>query len=200
MIELPAAITEQRVIAVARSQDEESAPELASALRAGGLGILEITVEAGRGVEAIAAIAGRSTLVGAGTVTTKEQASEAVDAGASFLVSPHLDPELLDWARAEDVPMIPGVFTPTEVHTAIVAGAVALKVFPAHLGGPQMVKTILGPYPDVALIPTGGVDASSARAYLEAGAVAVGVGGWLTGGKDLEQVTARARALASIID
>lgn len=200
MIELPSAITGQRIIAVARGQNESSAPELASALHAGGLGVLEITVEGDRGIEAIAAIAGGSILVGAGTVTNLEHASAAVDAGASFLVSPHFDEELLVWSRSKGVPMIPGVFTPTEIHAAISTGAVAVKVFPASLGGPQLVKTLLGPYPEVALIPTGGVDATNAGAYLEAGAVAVGVGGWLTGSSDLEEVTRRAKVLASITD
>jgi 2-dehydro-3-deoxyphosphogluconate aldolase/(4S)-4-hydroxy-2-oxoglutarate aldolase len=199
MIELPSAITEQRIIAVARSQNERTVPELASALHAGGLGVLEITVERAQGVEAIAAISGGSTLVGAGTVTTLEKASAAVDAGASFLVSPHLDEDLLEWSRSKGVPLVPGAFTPTEIQTAISAGAPAVKLFPAHLGGPQLVKTLLGPHPDLALIPTGGVDASNAGAYLEAGAVAVGVGGWLTGSPDLEEVTRRARMLASIL-
>jgi 2-dehydro-3-deoxyphosphogluconate aldolase/(4S)-4-hydroxy-2-oxoglutarate aldolase len=200
MIELPSPITEQRVIAVARDQDEKSASELAAALAAGGLAVLEITVEGRRGIEAIAAIAGGSILVGAGTVTTVDQASAAVAAGASFLVSPHLDLQLADWARAEGVPFVPGGFTATEIHTAVEAGAPAVKVFPAHLGGPDMVKALHGPYPDIALIPTGGVDDSNAGAYLKAGAVAVGVGGWLTGVNDLEEVTRRARALASIPD
>lgn len=195
---LPEAVLEQRVIAVARGQDASSALHLATALQAGGLNVLEITVEGGKGIEAIAAVADGSAVVGAGTVTTVEQASAAVDAGASFLVSPHLDEKLVTWARSREVPFVPGVFTPTEIHTALAAGASVVKLFPASLGGPSLVKAILGPYPDLAVIPTGGVDDRNARAYLDAGAVAVGIGGWLTGGTDLGVVTTRARVLASI--
>jgi 2-dehydro-3-deoxyphosphogluconate aldolase / (4S)-4-hydroxy-2-oxoglutarate aldolase len=198
MIELPDAITEQRIIAVARGQDEATAPRLAGALHAGGLTVLEITVEEEGGIEAIAALAGGPIQVGAGTVTTSDQASAAVDAGASFLVSPHLDEELLAWARSRGIPFIPGVFTPTEIHTALEVGVPAVKLFPASVGGPQLLKALLAPYPNLAVIPTGGVDDSNARAYLEAGAAAVGVGGWLTGGADLDEITRRARALASI--
>lgn len=198
MIELPAAITEQRIVAVARNQDETTAPALAGALHSGGLSVLEITVEGEGGIEAIAALAGGSTVVGAGTVTTLDQASAAVDAGATFLVSPHLDEELLAWARSRAVPFIPGVFTPSEIHRALESGAPAVKLFPAAVGGPDLLKALLGPYPELAVIPTGGVDDTNARAYLEAGAVAVGVGGWLTGGADLDEITRRARVLASV--
>ena len=198
MSKLQDVLSGQRVIAVARNQDATTAPALAGALRDGGLTVLEITVEKDGGIEAIAALANSHTRVGAGTVTTLDQASAAVDAGAAFLVSPHLDIEILDWARSRDVPFMPGVFTPTEIHAAVGAGAVAVKLFPASLGGPELVKALLGPYPDLAVIPTGGVDAGNMMAYLRAGAAAVGVGGWLTGSADFDEVTRRAGVLASI--
>lgn len=88
-------------------------------------------------------------------MTTLDQVSAAVDAGASFLVSPHLDQELLARARSKGVPFIPGVFTPSEVHTALQSGAPAVKLFPASLGGPELLKALLGPYPEIAVIPTG---------------------------------------------
>ena len=188
----------ERVIAVARGQDATTAPPLAEALRNGGLTTLEITVEGGEGIDAVAAVAGGPTRVGAGTVTTIDQASASIDAGATFLVSPHLDVEILDWARSRDIPLIPGVFTPSEIQTAVRAGAPTVKLFPASVGGPELVKALLGPYPDLAVVPTGGVDAGNMLAYLQAGAVAVGVGGWLTGGADLDEVTRRAAVLASI--
>ncbi len=196
--ELPSLIAEQRVIAVARGQDASTALELAEALHAGGLAVLEITVEAGAGFDAIAAVAGGGTVVGAGTVTTVDQAASAVEAGATFLVSPHLDQELVVWSSSHDVPFIPGVLTPTEIHTALSAGVSAVKLFPASVGGPEMLRALLGPYPELPVIPTGGVDDTNAGAYLEAGAQAVGVGGWLTGGTDLDLITRRARSLASI--
>lgn len=195
---LPDAVVDQRIIAVARGQDGDTAADLARALGAGGLTVLEITVERGQGIEAIAALAGGSCVVGAGTVTAREQARAAVDAGASFLVSPHLDLELVSWASSRGVPFIPGVFTPTEIQAALAAGAAAVKLFPASVGGPALVRALLGPYPDLPVIPTGGVDDTNARSYLDAGAVAVGVGGWLTGGTDLGLIEERARGLASI--
>jgi len=198
MTELADILGGHKVVAVARNQNATTAPGLAGALRDGGLTLLEITVEGDNGVEAIASLTDSHMLVGAGTVTTLEQASAAVDSGAAFLVSPHLDIEILDWARSRDVPLIPGVFTPTEIHAAVRAGAPAVKLFPASLGGPELVKSLLGPYPDLTVIPTGGVDAGNMLEYLQAGAAAVGVGGWLTGGTDLDEVTKRAGLLASI--
>jgi 2-dehydro-3-deoxyphosphogluconate aldolase/(4S)-4-hydroxy-2-oxoglutarate aldolase len=195
---LPEAIVDQRIIAVARGQDRHTAADLARALAAGGLAVLEITVEGGQGIEAIAALAAGPAVVGAGTITTMGQATAALDAGASFLVSPHLDVALVSWAHSRGVPFIPGVFTPTEIQTALAAGAPAVKLFPASLGGPALVRALVAPYPDLRVIPTGGVDDSNAGSYLEAGALAVGVGGWLTGGTDLDVIEDRARALASI--
>ena len=107
-------------------------------------------------------------------------------------------PRAVAWSRSRGVPFIPGVLTPTEIHTALAAGAPAVKLFPASVGGPALVKALLGPHPDLRVIPTGGVDESNAGAYLDAGAVAVGVGDWLTAGPDLDAITRRARTLASI--
>ncbi len=189
---LPGLILEQKVIAVARGLDSRSAPALAEALRAGGVGTIEITVEGGAGFDAIASVDNGDIVVGAGTVVTVDQAKRAVAAGARFLVTPHLDPDVLGWAMTEAVPIVPGAFTPTEVMTAWRLGPAAVKVFPAHVGGPEYLKSLRGPFPDLALIPTGGVDGANAASYLAAGAVAVGVGGWLTAHDDLDVVTARA--------
>jgi len=189
---LPGAILEQRVIPVARGLDARSAPTLVEALRAGGISSIEITVEGSGGFEAIAAASGGDLVVGAGTITTIDQAERAVAAGASFLVTPHLDVELISWAAARAVAMVPGALTPTEVMTAWRHRPPAVKLFPAHLGGPDYLTSLRGPLPDVALIPTGGVDAGNIAAYLDAGAVAVGVGGWLTAHEDPGVVTERA--------
>lgn len=197
---LPPTVLTEKVIPVARGLDAGSAPELARALSAGGIHTLEITVEGGRGIEAIAAASGSDMTVGAGTVVSITQAERAIDAGAEFLVSPHLDPDLLQWALGREVVMIPGGLTPTELFMAWGHQPSAVKVFPAHIGGPEYVKSLLGPYPDLALIPTGGVDADNAAAYLEAGAVAIGVGGWLTAHQDMGTVTERAgRLLAEVV-
>ncbi|HET9259319.1 MAG TPA: bifunctional 4-hydroxy-2-oxoglutarate aldolase/2-dehydro-3-deoxy-phosphogluconate aldolase, partial [Acidimicrobiia bacterium] len=114
-MKLPPAIVDGRLIPVARRLDRSTAPRMVSALQAGGINVIEITVEGSSGVEAIAAVSGGDALVGAGTITSVSQAERAVDAGAAFLVSPHFDEEILAWATMRAVPLIPGAFTPTEV-------------------------------------------------------------------------------------
>jgi 2-dehydro-3-deoxyphosphogluconate aldolase/(4S)-4-hydroxy-2-oxoglutarate aldolase len=193
---LPAPIREQRVIAIARGLTPETATPLAEALSRGGVGVLEVTVEGEGGIPALAELRGSDLLVGAGTVTSLGLAAAALEAGAGFLVSPHLDDRLIRWCHEAGVPFIPGAFTPTEIHSAWEAGASAVKIFPASIGGPELVSAVKGPLPQVDLIPTGGIEGDNAAAYLEAGAVAVGVGGWLTGHSDMAMVAERAARLA----
>lgn len=196
-VPLPDAIVTERVIPVARGLDGSTAPALADALLEGGLSSLEVTVEGPGGIDALESLRDRGVTAGAGTVVSVDQAVAATAAGARFLVSPHLDIELVEWAGERDVPLIPGALTPTEVATAWRHQPPAVKIFPAHVGGPGYLESLLGPYPDLALIPTGGVDGDNAGAYVSAGAVAVGVGGWLTGHADLSEVTRRARLLVT---
>ena len=198
-IELPESIRTERVIPVARGLDAARGLELATALAAGGLSTLEITLEGSSGIEAIAAVAGSDLTVGAGTVTSVEQAALAMEAGASFLVSPHVDRTLIEWAASQRVPYLPGGFTPTEIWEAWSQGVAAVKVFPASTGGPAHLGRLLGPYPEVALVPTGGVDASNVADFLAAGAVAVGVGTWLTGAADLALVRERATRIREVV-
>jgi 2-dehydro-3-deoxyphosphogluconate aldolase/(4S)-4-hydroxy-2-oxoglutarate aldolase len=121
-------------------------------------------------------------LVGAGTVVRPEQMEAAGRAGADFAVAPILDVELVRASIASGLPFIPGALTPTEIAAAWAAGATFVKLFPASSVGPSHVRELRGPMPDVALIPTGGVDGSTARAFLEAGAAAVGIGGAIVDG------------------
>lgn len=197
-MKLPQSIIDGRVIPVARGLDGSTAPNMVAALEAGGISVIEITVEGSGGLEAIAAVSGGDSLVGAGTITSVSQAERAVDAGAEFLVSPHFDVELLTWATMRAVPLIPGAFTPTEVSGAWSHRPPGVKIFPASLGGPGYLRSLLGPFPDLLMIPTGGIDADNAADYLAAGAVAVGVGGWLTSHGDLDEVTRRARLLTHL--
>jgi 2-dehydro-3-deoxyphosphogluconate aldolase/(4S)-4-hydroxy-2-oxoglutarate aldolase len=192
-------LREHRVVAVARGFDRRSAPSLADALAGSGIRILEITVEEEAGIGAIAALQGSGLVVGAGTVTGVGPAAAAVEAGATFLVSPHHDPDLTFWAARRQVSFIPAGFTPTEIHTAWAGGAVAVKVFPASMGGPELIRSLKGPYPEIELIPTGGVDGGNAAEYLKAGALAVGVGGWLTAHDDMALVTERASQLTEAV-
>lgn len=199
MTRLPDAIREERVIPVARGLDSATAPAMVDALQAGGLTSIEITVEGVHGIEAISSVAGSGALVGAGTVVRIDQADKAITAGAVFLVSPHLDPKLIEWSISNSIPLIPGALTPTEVATAWAWGPPAVKIFPAGTVGPGYLTSLLGPYPGVPLIPTGGIDAGNALAYLEAGAVAVGIGGWLTGVDDPSEITRRASLLREAV-
>ena len=195
---LPEPITAGRLIAIARRLDAGAAGSLAGALSAAGIGVLEVTMDDAAAVDVVAALAVTDLLVGAGTVMTVDDAESAAAAGARFVVSPHTAPDVISWAAAAGVPVLAGAFTATEVVRAWDAGASAVKLFPASVGGPDMVRDLRGPLRDVPLVPTGGIDASSARAYLDAGAVAVGVGSWLTGG-DPERVRQRAAQLAAAI-
>ena len=127
--------------------------------------------------EALARAHGDACLVGAGTIRTVTALDAACDAGAQFVVSPLLDPVIVEAALRRGVPVIPGAFTPTEIDAAWRAGATFVKLFPASSVGPGHVRELRGPMPEVELIPTGGIDGSSGPAFLAAGAVAVGIGG-----------------------
>ena len=137
--------------------------------------------------------------VGAGTVLALDDAVKARDAGAAFLVSPSLDRDLIEWATDNAMPFVPGGLTPSEIVSAWALGASAVKLFPASLGGPGYLKDIRGPLRDIPIIPTGGVSEANAADYLAAGAIAVGVGGWLTAHDDVDEIVRRANRLAESV-
>lgn len=201
---LPDAIRDPGVVAVARRFDAERAPAVADALLAGGVRALELTLDepetrALGAIEAVARLAGSDAagglVVGAGTIRSAEAARRAVDAGASFLVAPHLDVDVVRWAAARGIPMLPGAMTPTEVLTGWRAGAAAIKIFPASAVGPAFLRELRGPFPEIPLQPTGGIGVEEAGAFIRAGAVAVGVGSWLFAGEGPDAITHRARAV-----
>jgi 2-dehydro-3-deoxyphosphogluconate aldolase/(4S)-4-hydroxy-2-oxoglutarate aldolase len=119
---------------------------------------------------------GSDVLVGAGTVCSAAQAQDAVAAGAQFLVSPGTRPDLAEALVATKVPTMLGVLSPSELMAAVDAGATAIKLFPASLGGPSLLRALRGPFPDVAIIPTGGVRPDNIADWFDAGALAVGAG------------------------
>jgi 2-dehydro-3-deoxyphosphogluconate aldolase/(4S)-4-hydroxy-2-oxoglutarate aldolase len=119
--------------------------------------------------------------IGIGTVTGVAQLTAAVDAGAHYLVTPITDPDLVEVANRAGVPIVPGGLTPTELFAAWRAGAAAVKIFPASQVGPGYLTDLRGPFPDIAAVPSGGVDLEGAAAWLHAGAAAVSVGGPLLG-------------------
>lgn len=202
---IPVGITDGGVMAIGRRVSTELAPTVAAALAEGGVRAFELTLnepeaEALRSIEAVARVAaGLGLEIGAGTVLSIEAAGRAVDSGATFLVMPHLDPELVGWAAARDIPAFPGCATPTEILAAWRAGAAGVKLFPASSAGPGFVRELRGPFPDIAIVPTGGVTLESAPLFITAGAVAVGVGGWLLGDGTPDGVRERARQIVAAV-
>ena len=173
-------ILARRLIGIIRMKRYHHAVEIAEALARGGLTILEYTMS-GEGaldcVTAVRAALGDRVCVGAGTVLDAAAAEAAIAAGARFLVTPAVVPEVIEVGRRRDVPVVCGALTPTEVLAAGRVGADLVKLFPARLGGPGYVRDLLGPFPQLQLVATGGVSAENARTFLDAGAVAVAVGG-----------------------
>jgi 2-dehydro-3-deoxyphosphogluconate aldolase / (4S)-4-hydroxy-2-oxoglutarate aldolase len=193
---VPDVIAEGRIIAIARHLDPDRAGDLARALAAGGINVLEVTMDSPDPARAIRNAAFMVT-VGAGTVMDRYQAELAIDAGAVFLVSPHLSLPLIEWGSLHGVAMIPGALSPTEIVNAFEAGAAAVKVFPISVGGEQLIREIRGPFPHIPLIPSGGISIEDGPGLLAAGAIAIGVGSWLTGPADLDEVQARATELVA---
>ena len=145
-----------------------------------GLAVAEITMTVPDAIDAISAITKRfpgKVLVGAGTVTDSQTAERAIDAGAGFIVTPCVLPEVIDAARRADVAVLPGALTPGEVFEAFRRGGDMVKVFPAQsVGGAGYVRALRGPFPDIPLVPTGGVTLDNMADMFRAGAAAVGVG------------------------
>ncbi|HEX4823053.1 MAG TPA: bifunctional 4-hydroxy-2-oxoglutarate aldolase/2-dehydro-3-deoxy-phosphogluconate aldolase [Candidatus Polarisedimenticolaceae bacterium] len=169
-----------RATAILRtSLADAAAPAMEAAIR-GGFRLVEFTLSVPKAIEQIEAFARRDDLVvGAGTVLTTAEAKDAVRAGARFLVSPIVDEAIIDEARALGVAMLPGCHTPTEMMRAHRAGATLQKLFPVPASGPDYVRACLGPMPFLKIVPTSGVDASNAAAWLAAGCYAVGFVGSL---------------------
>lgn len=204
---VPAQVTASGVVAIARGVETDTVEAIAEALLRAGIRAFELTLNepkerALRGIERVAARFGPDELlVGAGTVLSREAGQRALNAGARFLVMPHTDPELVAWAAGLGVPVFPGAFTPTEVLAAWRAGATAVKLFPASVAGPAAIREIHGPLPDIPLLATGGVSADTAAGFITAGAVALGVGGWLIGDGRPDGIADRgARIVATVAE
>jgi len=164
-----------RAVAILRwTEADVLLPAMRAAVR-GGFRIVEFTLGSPGALDAIEAMAGEpELLVGAGTVLTPRQARDAVAAGARFLVSPVVDERVVESALALGAVPIPGGATATELHRARAAGAPMQKLFPAPPNGPEFVRALLGPLPELRIVPTSGVDGGNAAAFLAAGAHAVG--------------------------
>ena len=201
-------IGEIGIVPVVRAATVEDATRAVEAICAGGIPILEITMTVPNATSVIGNVVrehGRTALIGAGTVTTREQAEQCIRAGAEFLVSPGLSIQVLAVAQACAKLAIPGALTPTELMHAQDNGARLIKIFPCgNVGGPKYLQSLKGPFPKAALIPTGGVNVANAADYIAAGAFALGVGGDLVNAAalrdgNLAKITQAARELVRAV-
>ncbi|MFJ8990785.1 bifunctional 4-hydroxy-2-oxoglutarate aldolase/2-dehydro-3-deoxy-phosphogluconate aldolase [Streptomyces sp. NPDC102279] len=204
-MDLRAALITHRLVAIVRGGDPEAALRTVLTLADEGIELIEVSLS---GKDALSVIErareklGPDRPLGAGTVLTADDARAAYRAGADFAVTPALG-DGVGAAHDLGLPVLAGVMTPTEIHAAHTLGACALKLFPAaQAGGPPYLKALRGPFPDAAFVPVGGVDEEAARAYLAAGATAVGVGSPLVGdaadGGSLDALRERARAYLAL--
>lgn len=174
-------------IAIVRLDDLSAALEISRALLEGGITRLEFTLtnsEANKAITEVRREFGERLMVGAGTILDAESARASIEAGAQFLVTPALLPEVIAVARERQVPIACGAYTPTEILTVWRLGADLVKVFPASAGGPGYIKDVRGPLPNIPLVPTGGVNLNTCGAFLAAGAYTVAIGSQLVG-KDI---------------
>jgi 2-dehydro-3-deoxyphosphogluconate aldolase / (4S)-4-hydroxy-2-oxoglutarate aldolase len=195
-------IEETGVIAIMRAKSSGQLIAAAEAIQRGGVRCIEVTMTTPGALEVIAQAKGKlgkEVAFGAGTVLDPETGRAAILAGADFVVSPTLNLALLELCNRYGVPAVPGCYSPTEILAAWQAGADFVKLFPASVGGPDLVQAILAPLPQVRIIPVGGVDLDTAAAFIAKGAAALGVGSSLINQKlldagDMEELTRRAAA------
>lgn len=195
------------LVPVVTIDSADRARALGAALLAGGLPCAEVTFRTEAAPAAIAALtdAFPEMLVGAGTVMTIEQAQAAVDAGSQFIVTPGFDAEVVDWCLAHQVPIAPGVMTPTEINMAVRKGLRFLKFFPAETaGGVAALAAIGAAYQDIAFMPTGGIDSGNLAAYLRLAMVAACGGSWVAprtsiAAGDFDEIERLAAAAADLV-
>jgi 2-dehydro-3-deoxyphosphogluconate aldolase/(4S)-4-hydroxy-2-oxoglutarate aldolase len=202
------ALVTTRVVAILRSENAERAEEVVAVLLENGIRSLELTLTTKGALDVMERLASTvpdGTDLGMGTVLTAADVDRAVDSGARFVVSPSVVPAVIEAAARHGIASYPGALTPTEIHTAWSAGASAVKLFPGGALGPAYLKAVRAPLPDVPLVPTGGVDVEAVGTWLDAGAVAVGLGSPLIGDAltpsgDLDALAERARAVCAAVE
>jgi 2-dehydro-3-deoxyphosphogluconate aldolase/(4S)-4-hydroxy-2-oxoglutarate aldolase len=201
-------IVEVGVLPVIRANSADEARQVIEAVRAGGVTTIEITMTVPGAVGLIEELSnsyGSEVLIGAGTVLDAQAARDCVNAGAKFIISPALNFETISFCREQEIVVMPGSLTPTEIVSAWNAGADFVKVFPAGaLGGASYLKSIKAPLPQIKLIPTGGVSLKTAADFIKAGASAIGVGADLVDLQALREgntnlITERARQFTEIV-
>ncbi len=194
------------LLAVVRGESRVAALEVVGALIEGGVLGIEVTFttpEAPRVIQDLNEEYGDRILLGAGTVTTREQVEQSAEVGSTFLVSPGCDPELLPAMLGTGLLVLPGVLTPSEAMLARRLGVQAMKLFPGSSGGPSYLKALRGPFPDISFMPTGGVSVENVSDWFAAGALAVGAGGALAppslDGRDRGEVVENARRFVEAV-
>lgn len=179
------------LIPVIRVASAAEAIDVADAIKEGGVTLIEITMSVPGAIDAIKELTKKykdEIIMGAGTILDPETGRAALLAGAQFLVTPTLNLDLIQLAHRYSAVIVPGAATPTEILTAWNAGADMVKVFPAgQLGGPEYIKALRGPLPQILYVPTGGVNLQNAGAFIKAGATALGVGGELVDKKAVKE-------------
>jgi 2-dehydro-3-deoxyphosphogluconate aldolase/(4S)-4-hydroxy-2-oxoglutarate aldolase len=206
--ELVKRIERGTLVPVVRAPTADLAVKAVEAILEGGISTFEITLTVPGAVQVIESLVkrfGSRALIGAGTVLSADQAAACIDAGAQFIVSPGFDAATVELVLKRGLPCMPGALTPTEVITAWKAGVDMVKIFPCSaMGGAKYLKALKGPLPQVKMLPTGGVNATTAHEYLAAGAAALGIGSELVdatalaAGK-LDVITARAKELVDAV-
>lgn len=172
-----AIIKREKLVPVVRTDSADEARKAVELLSEFGIKVFEITLTVPNAIELIAELSDADVLIGAGTVLNKNQAEKCVGAGAKFIVAPAFDRETVEFCRGAEVVVMPGAITPTEILTAWNAGADCVKIFPCDtMGGAKYLKTLKTLFPQIQMMPTGGVSAETIADFFKAGAVAVGVG------------------------
>jgi len=190
------------VVAIIRGRSADEAVAMGEALIQGGVLGVEVTYSTPGCCDAIRRLASnapKEAAIGVGTVLTTAQLDDAVAAGATYIVSPHTDEVLINHAKRLGIPSLPGAITPTEVVRAWQLGATVIKLFPGSLVGPDYLKALRAPLPQIPIMPTGGVSLDNVHEWFAAGAVAVGMGGNLAKGTPAE-ITAAARQVRARLD
>jgi 2-dehydro-3-deoxyphosphogluconate aldolase/(4S)-4-hydroxy-2-oxoglutarate aldolase len=195
------------VVAVIRAESPDKLVDVAEALVAGGVEVMEVTFTVPRVTQVLEKVAeklGSKILLGAGTVLDAETARVAILSGAEFIVSPAVNLEVIELCRRYSKLVMPGALTPTEVVTAWQAGADIVKIFPSELTGAKYIKALKAPLPQIRMMPTGGVNLDTAEEFLKAGACALGIGGSLVepqavAAGDLKRIELLARQYVEIV-